>query len=70
MYDRDKDPHKIGLDYLELAHPSRAVLENANLGSLGAFLLFGRHRMSKQRGCGPAVLRNIEVICNDHGYGF
>lgn len=70
MYDREKDPRKIGIDYLELAVRSRAVLDNAGLGSLGAILLFGRHRMSKQPGCGPAVLRNIEVICNNHGYGF
>lgn len=70
MYDREGDPLDIGLDYLELAVRTRAVLDSAGLGTLGAILLFGRYRISKQRGCGRAVLRNIEVVCNDHGYGF
>jgi DNA-directed RNA polymerase alpha subunit len=64
------NPHDIPLGDLQLAVRSRAVLESAGCATLADILLRGRRQMAAERGCGPAVLKNIEQVAADYGYGF
>ena len=64
------NPHRIRLDNMEIAVRTRAVREAAGCATLADILLFGRRRMAMVRGCGVAVLNNIEAVAVNFGYGF
>jgi DNA-directed RNA polymerase alpha subunit len=64
------NPHDIPLDVLELAVRTRAVLEAVGCSTLADVLLRGRRQIAAVRGCGAAVLANIEHAVELYGYRF